>query len=234
MSNNLSQSYSQSQVLTRSLMRNVYLWMTIGLSITGIVAWGTSQSPTLLASLSGSGAFIVLFIAQIGLVFFLSAQIMKMSPMTATLCFAAYAILNGLTMSYIFLAYTSQSIASTFFITAGMFGIMSVFAFTTKTDLSSWRNYLFMGLIGIVIASLVNMFLRSDGLSYIISYAGVVLFLGLTAYDTQKIKQMSDEMSGTASEPDYVRLSIIGALKLYLDFINLFLFLLRILGGRRS
>ena len=234
MSNEFSQSYSQGQVLSRSLMRNVYLWMTLGLAITGVVAYGASQSEAIMSLLLGSGSFMILFIVQIALVFFLSARIMKMSPMTATFSFAVYAIINGLTMSYIFLVYTSLAIASTFFITAGMFGTMSVFAFVTKSDLSNWRSYLFMGLIGIIIASLVNIFLRSGTLSYIISYAGVVIFMGLTAYDTQKIKQMSDSLSEGLDEPNYIRLSIMGALKLYLDFINIFLFMLRILGGRRS
>lgn len=233
MNNGISKSVGQSQVLTRSLMRNVYIWMSLGLAITGVVAYGASRNQFLLSALSSSGAFMILFIAQIGLVFYLSARVMKMSPMTATLCFALYAVLNGLTMMFIFLVYTQQVIAATFFISAGMFGTMSVFAFVTKSDLSSWRHYLFMGVIGIIIASVVNFFLRSTALSYVISYVGVIIFMGLTAYDTQKIKQMSDQLSDGLDEPDYIRLSIIGALKLYLDFINIFLFMLRILGGRR-
>lgn len=219
--------------MTRNLMRNVYIWMTLGLAITGVVAWGTAQNTQLVRTLAQNNGFLILMLVEVGLVFFLAARIMKMSPATATIAFAAYSALNGVTMSFIFLAYTSQSIATTFFITAGMFGAMSIFAFVTRKDLSSWGSYLFMALIGVIIASLVNFFLRSEALSYLISYVGVLLFMGLTAYDTQRIKRMSDAMGENMSEPNYIRLSIMGALKLYLDFINMFLFLLRIFGGRR-
>ena len=233
MNREVSQTISQSQVLSRSLMRNVYLWMAVGLAITGVVAYGTSQSEWLLRGLLQSNGFLVLFIAQIALVFYLSARIMQMSPTVATIIFALYATLNGLTMAFVFLVYTGQAIAATFFISAGMFASMSVFALVTKSDLSSWRSYLFMGLIGVIIASLVNVFLRSNALGYLISYAGVIIFMGLTAYDTKQIKRMSDNVSEGIAEPDYIRLSIMGALKLYLDFINIFLFMLRIFGGRK-
>lgn len=228
-----SMTFSSSAVMTRNLMRNVYIWMTLGLAITGVVAWGTAQNTQLVRTLAQNNGFLILMLVEVGLVFFLAARIMKMSPATATIAFAAYSALNGVTMSFIFLAYTSQSIATTFFITAGMFGAMSIFAFVTRKDLSSWGSYLFMALIGVIIASLVNFFLRSEALSYLISYVGVLLFMGLTAYDTQRIKRMSDAMGENMSEPNYIRLSIMGALKLYLDFINMFLFLLRIFGGRR-
>ena len=155
-----------------------------------------------------------------------------MSTTSATLGFGAYAILNGITISVIFLAYTGQSIAATFFITAGTFAGMSLYALTTKRDLSGIGSYLFMALIGLIIASVVNFFLKSNALGYLISYAGVAIFLGLTAYDTQIIKRWSSQMSDSVSETDYIKISIMGALKLYLDFINLFLFFLRIFGRR--
>ncbi len=214
---------------TRSLLKNVYLWMTAGLALTGVVAWGVSGNTQLVQTIMAGPLFFGLIIGELALVWFLSARIMKMSVTAATVSFAAYAFLNGLTLSVIFLAYAGETIATAFFVTAGMFGAMSLWAMSTKKDLSGLGHYLFMGLIGIIIASVVNLFLGSSGLSYLISYAGVALFLGLTAYDTQQIQSMAARFAG-AGEEDYVRLSIMGALKLYLDFINLFLFLLRIFG----
>ncbi len=220
-------------VRERTIMRNVYLWMTAGLLLTGVVAMGLASNPQAVISLvRNTFLFFAIIIGEIALVFFLSARIMSLSPMAATLGFALYSILNGVTLSVIFLAYTGASIASTLFITAGTFAGMSIYATVTKRDLSSWGNYLIMGIWGIIIASLVNIFLKNDFFYWMISYAGVALFLGLTAYDTQIIKRMSDEL-GDVSEANYLRLSILGALKLYLDFINLFLFLLRIFGRRR-
>ncbi len=177
--------------------------------------------------------FFGIIIGEFALVFFLSAKIMTLSPSAATLGFAAYAVLNGVTLSLIFLAYTGASIASSLFITAGTFAGMSIYAVMTKRDLSSLGHYLIMGLWGIIIASVVNMFLRSSALYWLLSYGGVALFLGLTAYDTQMIKRWSDELGSSPSEADFLRISILGALKLYLDFINLFLFILRIFGRRR-
>jgi FtsH-binding integral membrane protein len=234
MNREYAQTFTASQVMSRNLMRNVYIWMALGLAITGVVAWGSSRSAELMNALYRNNGFFILLIAEVGLVFFLSARIMKIKPMTATLLFAAYSALNGLTMSYIFLVYARSTVSSAFFIAAGMFGAMTLFAFFTKSDLSGWGTYLFMGVIGLIIASVVNMLLRSDGLSYIISYAGVLIFMGLTAFDTQRIKRMSDALSEDLGEPDYIRLSIIGALRLYLDFINIFLFMLRIFGGGRK
>lgn len=217
----------------RTIMRNVYIWMTVGLALTGVVAYAVSNNTAFVRTLiQNQMLFFVLFIVEIGLVIYLSARIMKMSPAAATLSFAAYAILNGITLSIIFLAYTGADIARAFFVTAGTFAGMSIYGTITKRDLSGIGSYLFMGLIGIIIASLVNMFLRSSVLDWIVSLVGVAVFLGLTAYDTQRIKKMSDEMSGQAGEVMYLKLSIIGALKLYLDFINLFLFFLRIFGRR--
>lgn len=216
----------------QSILKNVYMWMTLGLAITGVVAMFVASSTGLMQALVGNRMlFFLLIIGELGLVFYLSARIHTMSPGAATAAFAGYAILNGVTLSVIFLAYTNASIARAFFVASGMFAGMSLWAMTTKKDLSSIGNYLIMGLWGIIIASLVNMFLASSSLSWVISFVGVFLFLGLTAYDTQIIKRWSAEM-GDVGEADYMRISIMGALKLYLDFINLFLFLLRLLGNR--
>jgi FtsH-binding integral membrane protein len=225
---------TRSMTMTRNILRNVYVWMTLGLAITGVVAFGVANNESLLRAIFSNQVFFFgIIIAQLAMVFVLSGMIMKLSAMVATLLFAGYSALNGLSLSIIFLAYTGTSIAQVFFITAGTFAAMSLYAVTTKKDLSGWGNYLFMGLIGIVIASLVNLFLRSDGMSFIISIIGVLLFTGLTAYDTQKIKRMSDYYGDGVGEENYIRLSILGALKLYLDFINLFLFMLRLLGNRK-
>jgi len=208
--------------------------MTLGLALTGVIALGVANNPPLLQAIfTNTGLFFGIIIAQLAMVWILSASIMKLNTTVATLMFAGYAALNGLSLSIIFLAYTGASIASVFFITAGTFGAMSLYAITTKRDLSGWGNYLFMALIGLVVASLVNVFLRSDGMSFIISIVGVLLFTALTAFDTQAIKKMSDYYGDGVGEENYVRLSILGALKLYLDFINLFLYLLRILGNRK-
>lgn len=225
------QSFEQSSTMSRNLMRNVYIWMALGLAITGVVAFGAAQSQALMSVLSQGSSFFILFLLEIGLVILLSRAIGKMSPMMATLGFALYSAINGLFLSFIFLVYTSQAIYSAFFISAGMFGAMSIYAMVTKSDLSGWGTYLFMGLIGVIIASVVNIFLRSTMMQYIISYIGVLIFMGLTAFDTQRIKRMSDALSTDLAEPDYIRMSIMGALRLYLDFINIFLFVLRIFGG---
>jgi FtsH-binding integral membrane protein len=218
----------------RSLLRNVYLWMTAGLALTGIVALGVATNPNFVYTLvTNRLLFFGLIIGELFLVVFLSARIMTLSPAAATASFAAYAALNGVTLSVIFLAYTGQNIATALFITAATFGGMSVYALTTRRDLSGLGHYFIMGLWGLIIASVINFFLKSEAFYYLISYIGVAVFLGLTAYDTQRIKQMSDRMGVSAGEADYVRLSILGALRLYLDFINLFLFFLRIFGRRR-
>ncbi|NOY09537.1 MAG: Bax inhibitor-1/YccA family protein [Spirochaetes bacterium] len=227
-------SLSIKAVRERTVLRNVYLWMAIGLALTGVVALGFASTPQLvLALVKNPILFFGIIIGELALVFFLSAKIMTLSPTAATLGFAAYAVLNGVTLSLIFLAYTGASIASSLFITAGTFAGMSIYAVTTKRDLSSLGHYLIMGLWGIIIASVVNMFLKSSALYWLLSYGGVALFLGLTAYDTQMIKRWSDELGNSPSEADFLRISILGALKLYLDFINLFLFILRIFGRRR-
>lgn len=217
----------------RNILRNVYIWMTAGLALTGVIALGIAASPSLVRALAGTPMlFFVLIIAELGLVVYLSARIMKMSPGAATLAFAGYAALNGVTLSLIFLAYTGAEISLAFFTAAGMFAGMSLYGMTTRTNLSGIGHYLIMGVWGIIIASVINMFLGSSTLYYLISYVGVAVFLGLTAYDTQVIKRWNQEYGSRIDEGMYVKLSIIGALKLYLDFINLFLFLLRIFGSR--
>jgi len=207
--------------------------MTAGLAITGVIAMGISSNPRWVMSLAQTPMlFLLLVLAEFGLVIYLSARIFQMSASAATMAFAAYSILNGVTLSVIFLAYTGETISLAFFTAAGMFAGMSLFAMTTKRDLSGIGHYLIMALWGIIIASIINIFLRSPGLYYLISYVGVAVFLGLTAYDTQTIKRWNQEMGSSVNEEQYVKLSIMGALKLYLDFINLFLFLLTIFGRR--
>jgi FtsH-binding integral membrane protein len=208
--------------------------MALGLATTGFVAHYVASNEALWTRLfSSPGVLIGICIAQIFMVIILSARIMKMNVGTAILCFGVYAVLMGLTMAVIFIVYTSESIAKTFFITAGTFAGMSLWALTTKRDLSGWGSYLVMALIGLIIASIVNYFLKSSAMEWVITLAGVAIFVGLTAYDTQKIKKWNEEAGENADETLYMRLSIMGALSLYLDFINLFLYLLRIFGRRR-
>lgn len=218
----------QSQVLLQSFMQRVYQWMAGGLALTGVIAFWASGNLPLMRTLHG-GLFFVLMIVELGLVFWLSSQIHKISATAATIGFLVYSGLNGLTLSYLFLVYTSASIATTFFLTAGTFAAVSLFGWTTKTDLTSLRGFLFMGLIGLIIASVVNIFLQSSAMYWIISYAGVGLFIALTAYDTQRLKEIHQQHPDA---PD--QMAIMGALKLYLDFINMFIMLLRIFGNRRS
>jgi FtsH-binding integral membrane protein len=214
-------------------LAKVFNWMAIGLGLTGIVAFFTASSG-LAMQIVASPLFIILILAELGMVFYLSARVDKMQASTATGLFVGYAIINGLTLSTIFLAYTRSSIASTFFITAGMFGAMAVYGLVTKRDLSGLGSFLFMGLIGIIIASLVNMFFKSSAMSWVISMAGVLIFTGLTAYDVQRIKTLGEEGIMTQGEEMVRKGSIMGALALYLDFINLFLMLLRFFGGSRN
>ncbi|NJM07307.1 Bax inhibitor-1/YccA family protein [Candidatus Gracilibacteria bacterium] len=211
-------------------MTRVYAWMTAGLMTTGAIAGWTANTPALLNVIYGTPFVLFgLFIAQIALVVWLSARVHKMAVAQATGLFLAYSALNGLTLASIFIVYTSASIASTFFITAGMFAGISLYGYTTKQDLSKVGSIAIMALIGILVASLVNWFLRSEALYWVITYAGVLIFVALTAWDTQKIKQIAAQAQ---TDEDIQRVAIIGALTLYLDFINLFLFLLRIFGRR--
>ena len=229
-----TQAVGRAAVREHTILRNVYTWMALGLAITGVVAMYVAGNAQLVrAIVMNRMLFVTLIIGELMLVWVLSANIGRMSPTAATLSFAGYAVLNGLTLSVIFLAYTGISIATTFFVTAATFGALSVDAVTTKRNLGGMGQYLFAGLIGVIIASLVNMFLRSAAVDYVISFIGVFLFMGLTAYDTQMIKNWSAQLSGSADEADFMRVSIMGALKLYLDFINLFLFMLRFMGNRR-
>lgn len=215
------------------LMRKVYVWMTLALVLTGVTAYGVATSPGILNALvTNKALFFGLIIAEFALVFGVSGAINRLSLATATLMFVTYSVINGALLSFIFLAYTMESITSVFFITAGTFATMAVIGYTTKKDLTSIGRILFMALIGIIIATIVNMFIGSTGLNMIISYLGVLIFVGLTAYDSQKIKQML-AVSGDTGETGQ-KLALIGALTLYLDFINLFIYLLRILGSKRD
>ena len=213
------------------LMRKVYVWMTLALAITGFTAYGVATSPGILQAIyTNQILFWGLIIAEFALVFGVSAAINRLSLATATLMFILYSVINGALLSYIFLAYTASSVATVFFITAGTFGAMALIGYTTKADLSSMGKILFMALIGLIIATVVNLFIKSDGLTMILSYVGVLIFVGLTAYDTQKIKQMlmqAPDVSETAQ-----KMALLGALTLYLDFVNLFIYLLRIFGKR--
>lgn len=215
------------------LMRKVYLWMTLALAITGFTAYYVATSEAILTAIvTNQVLFWGLIIAELGLVIGITAAINKLSLTTATLLFVLYSIINGATMSFIFLAYTMSSITSVFFITAGTFATMALFGYFTKADLSSMGKILFMALIGIIIATIVNIFVKSSGLEMILNYLGVLVFVGLTAYDTQKIKQMLQTAPDAGEGAQ--KMALLGALSLYLDFINLFLYLLRIFGGRRD
>lgn len=214
-------------------LAKVFNWMAVGLGLTGVVAYFAASSGVT-SAIVASPMFMILIFAELGLVFFLSARIEKIQANTASSLFLGYSLLNGLTLSSVFLAYTSSSIAATFFITAGMFGAMAVYGLVTKRDLSGFGSFLFMGLIGILIASVVNIFLKSSGLYWVISLIGVFVFTGLTAYDVQKIKNMGEQGILSQGESAIKKGAIMGALTLYLDFINLFLMLLRFFGGSRD
>ena len=224
---------AQSSALSfPALMSKVYLWMTLALVVTGMTAYYVASSPAILyAIVSNQIAFWGLFIGELVLVFVLSSRIMSLSFVTASLMFVAYSVMNGVFFSFIFLAYTEQSIATTFLITAGTFGAMSLFGFVTKRDLSAMGRILFMLLIGLIIATVVNIFMKAEGLTLILNYAGVVIFVGLTAYDTQSIKQMLQEHGDKEGAE---KIALLGSLSLYLDFINLFIYLLRFFGESRK
>jgi hypothetical protein len=209
--------------------------MAIGLGLTGIVAYSVANMPEVRNVIFGSGVvFFGLIIAQLVLVFMMSARIQRMQAGTATLLFVLYSALNGATLSSIFLAYAQSSITSTFFVCSATFVACSIYGWTTRRDLTSMGGFLTMGLIGIVIASLVNLFIQSSAVSVIVSYIGVLVFVGLTAYDTQDIKNMALSQPGDIDAGTVRKGAILGALKLYLDFINLFLMLLRIFGSSRE
>ncbi len=229
-----SMTIAQARVEASTVfLAKVFNWMAIGLGITGVVAYLTA-STSLALTIVASPVFFILVIAELGLVFYLSARIEKIQAATATGLFLLYSLLNGLTLSTIFLAYTRTSIGGTFLITAGMFGAMAVYGLVTRRDLSGVGSFMFMGLIGIILASVVNIFLKSSSLYWAISVIGVLVFVGLTAYDVQRIKQMGEQGIMAQGETAIRKGAIIGALALYLDFINLFLMLLRIFGGSRD
>ena len=231
----LSVARERAQASTYFLAK-VFNWMAVGLALTGLTAFAMTRSAAAMQLVFGNPIlFYGLIIGELGLVVYLSARVAKMAASTATGLFLLYAFLNGVTLSAILLLYTGTSIAATFFVTAGMFGAMAIYGMVTKKDLSSWGSFLFMGLIGIVIAGVVNIFLASPMVSWVMSGIGVVVFTGLTAYDVQKISRMGGEvMMGQQGDAAAVRKgAILGALTLYLDFINLFLMLLRFMGDRR-
>ena len=227
---NLSYPRSADQIVIaqNALIRQVYAWMGGGLLVTALVAMVTVSSPALINAVFGNRlVFYGLILGELALVFAISGAINRLSASVASLLFISYAALNGITMAVIFAVYTAESIGSTFVITAATFGTMSAYGYLTRRDLTGWGSFLFMGLIGVVIASVVNIFLQSSAASWVISAAGVIVFTGLTAYDTWKIKALA------AAGAEGRKPAILGALTLYLDFINLFLMLLRLLGNRR-
>ena len=226
---------AQVQIQENKFIRSVYNWMAIGLGLTGLVAFYVSNNEALQKIILGNQLlFFGLLIGQLALVFTISARVHKMQASTAAGLFVLYAALNGVVFSSIFLIYTKSSITSTFFICAVTFVVCSMYGMTTNRDLTSFGGFMIMGLIGIIVASVVNVFIRSSGMSMIISYIGVIVFVGLTAYDTQKLKAMALSQPEGLSTAVIRKGAILGALTLYLDFINLFLMLLRILGSSKE
>lgn len=225
---------TRSQTHTRNILRNVYLWMTLALALTALTAWLAASSGLTMA-MASAGLLIVLPLITLVLVFVISGMVHKMHPVLAAATFVVYAFLVGLSLSGIFYIFELGSIFQAFFGSAAMFAAMSLYGLLTKRDLSGWRTFLFMGVLGLFVANLVTFFiggLSQGPMNYIISSVGVLIFVGLTAYDTQKIKAMSEQYSDSVGEADYLRLSIQGALSLYLDFINIFVYLLRLFGRR--
>ncbi len=221
---------SGSSTKLQTYLSHVYAWMAAGLLVTGLVAWYVSNNINLV--MMAYKVRWVLFIAQLGLVFVLSGMVKNLSGSVATGLFMLYSALTGLTFSLLFLIYTGQSIANVFFITTGMFGALSIFGYVTKKDLSALGRFMFMGLIGIIIASVINIFLKSSALMWTTSVLGIIIFAGLTAYDTQKLKMIGEEIIHEDANT-FRRFVILGALTLYLDFINMFIFLLQFFGDRR-
>jgi len=219
-----------------SVMRNVYLWMCLGLFITAFVSMALIYTPLfylLVQILQVRFLFLGLIIGEVAIVWWLSSRVGTLSVGASRLGFIVYAILNGITMSVIFLVYTQSSIALTFVATASIFGAMSIIGYTTKIDLSRWGSYLLMGLIGFIIGSVVNLFFANSAIEWILTYVGILLFIGLTVYDTQRIKTMVSAAANSRDEMAVKKIGLLGALSLYLDFINLFLLILRVMGGRR-
>ncbi len=221
--------------VAKTFLSGVFGWMFLALGITAITSWLFASSPQLLSLMYTQTGMTILgwivLLAPFGFVLWIMARFNRMSASKLALLFVVYSILMGMSLSFIFLAYTSSSIATTFLVTAGMFGFMAILGYTTKTDLTKFGNIMIMGVVGLFIAMLVNMFMHSSGLDYIISFIGVLIFTGLTAYDVQKLKRIGSGMVEGAEGTR--KMTIMGALTLYLDFINLFLFLLRFFGNRR-
>lgn len=229
---NLIGNYA-SKAAQSTLLRSVYVWMTLALVITGFVSMYVAQSYQLVSFIFGNRlALWGMLIAELAVVFYLSARINSISFTKATVMFIIYSILNGATLASIFLVYTMSSIASTFFVAAGTFGVMALYGYVTKSDLTRIGNICLMALIGLIIATLVSMFWQDSMLQMIITYVGVILFVGLTAYDSQKIKRLLTA-DGIEVTEETQKIALLGALTLYLDFINLFLYLLRLLGDRK-
>lgn len=216
------------------LMRNVYTWMACGLAMTALTALIVGRNENWVYALASNAVlFWGLLVAEVALVMFLSVRLDRLSFATAGLMFAAYAVLNGVTLSFIVMLYTAESIAQTFFVTAGTFGGMSLFGYFTRRDLSAMGRALVMALVGLIVATLVNMFWQNGPVATVLNYAGVLIFVGLTAYDTQKIKRMMLQAQHAGVGDQTNKLALMGSLMLYLDFVNLFLHLLRIMGRRR-
>jgi len=218
-------------VTLAQFFNTVYAWMASGLALTAVVAWWVFTQRSVMMSIFQPGMLLVLFLIELGLVWTISGAIQKINSTLATVLFLVYSAINGLTLSAIFMVYTPASLASTFAVTAGAFGAMSVYGFVTKRDLTSLGSMLFMALIGLILASLVNLFWANPVLYWLISYVGVLIFVGLTAYDTQKLRYIAMQVGSDREMAN--RMAIYGALNLYLDFINLFILLLRIMGKRR-
>jgi uncharacterized protein len=213
-----------------AFLRAAYGWMCAGLAITAVTAWFVASSPSLLQTIARSGPlYLVLIVAQLGIVFVLSSRVQRMSAATASWLFIGYSVLTGVTLSFLMLVYTGETLTSTFVVAAGMFGAMAFYGTVTRSSLAGWGQFLFMGLIGVVLASLVGIFVQSDALQFVTSFIGVIVFTGLAAYDAQRLKAMA-LMTSAGGTGSY---AIVGALSLYLDFVNLFLMLLRLQGGGR-
>jgi FtsH-binding integral membrane protein len=225
-SSNVYASRGSSDAVAQAFMTRVYSWMAGGLGVTALFAWMVASSPTLINAILGTPLFYGIVLAELGMVWGFSRMVRTASFNAAAAMFLAYCALNGLTFSIYLLVYTGASVASVFVVTGGTFGAMSLYGTVTKKDLSSWSGFLMMGLIGVLLAGVVNIFLQSGALSFVLSCASVVVFTGLTAYDTQKIRQMA--------HADDDRLALHGALSLYLDFVNLFIALLQLFGKRRN
>jgi FtsH-binding integral membrane protein len=239
--NSIQNEYQSSQTIpvVRTFMASVFIWMTVAMFVTAITAYLFASSSELIGSLINmqtgkmTGMGWVVMLAPFGFVLLMSLGFQRLSPAIMTLLFLAFAVLMGMSLSFILIVYTAASVYKTFLVTAGMFGVMATLGYTTKTDLTRFGSIMMMGLFGMIIAMLVNMFMHSSTMEYIISVAGVLIFTGLTAYDVQKLKRIGSGTGMAAGDANMRKLSILGALTLYLDFINLFLFLLRFLGDRK-